>query len=199
MEFRNTTIIGVSLPDRSVQKGGYHLHAEIIIIERLHDRLHPLIYQLRKESTPFVLSEQIEGLIHLPEGAFMMMGEVSAIDKQHKTIHLTNGNTVSYKYLVISSEMHRPTFGGANQRTCSQALDTLIEALNIHKNLPQKVQFTDFYHNRLKNDVQHKILTDQDKVIWDEIRNLVTQKVEVQQLDTNAFYGETKRLSELQL
>lgn len=202
MEFRNTTIIGVSLPDRSSQGGGGHLYAEIIIIERGYHQLRPLLYQLKRESTPYALSQQVDGLVHLPEGAFMMVGEVAAIDKMKKIIHLTNGSTVSYKYLVVTSEMNKPSLGAQDHDTCSQALETLIEALNIHHSLPEgiKTHFTQFYHGHLKNDFKHKILTEQDKAAWNEICKIATGKMSHQLPEQDsAFYKETNRLSELQL
>ncbi len=102
------------------------IFAEIVLIDRTHPAVQPLLYQLNSDSPSHDISHFQNHLISLTRDAFQEVGPVDSIDRKHKQILLANKNTVNYKYLIIAS---------GNNNTLSSGLQTLIDALKV-KSLP---------------------------------------------------------------
>jgi NADH dehydrogenase FAD-containing subunit len=110
--------------------------AEVIIIDKTHSTLHPLIYQLKDGVVP--TNHQIlywkSGAITLPDEAFVLVGEALIIDKQKKQIQLTNNNTIAYNYLIIASGT-KPEFSFESKKFLA-AIQTLIDAIRVKQKIP---------------------------------------------------------------
>ena len=137
MEISKTSNISVDYKDRRAPPSWQtHLVADIILIDKTNNALHPTIYQLKDTVVPS--NHQIlywkSGAINIPQEAFVLIGEAVTIDKKKKQILLTNNNVISYKYLIITSGSER-IFSFRNERFTA-ALQALIDALRIKPKIP---------------------------------------------------------------
>jgi hypothetical protein len=101
--------------------------AEIVLIDRTHPAVQPLLYQLNHET---ILPEDLpglrDGLVSMARDSFKEVGPVLSIDRKNKQILLENQCVMTYKYLIIASGAHQTMTGG---------LQTLFDALKF-KTLP---------------------------------------------------------------
>lgn len=137
MDLSKALNISVDYKDiRSPPNWEQRLFAEVILIDKTHDALHPMIYQLKDNATP-----SFEHILHwknepisLPSEAFILLGEAVAIDRKNKQILLTNKNTIAYNYLIIASGSN-PVFTFENEKFMA-AFQALVEALRIKDKIP---------------------------------------------------------------
>lgn len=130
MDMKNI-VMGVGLDGRFQGSSREDVHAEVVFIDQTRGPMYSVLYQLRRE---FVSEKDFESneptVIQLPQGAVMMMGEVSMIDRKNKIIYLSNNNTVRYNHLVIATGIRE------KDEQFTAALHSLLEAIRIRRKLP---------------------------------------------------------------
>jgi NADH dehydrogenase FAD-containing subunit len=107
-----------------------HTFSEIVFIDKSNETL----YQTRKDISTDLLIES-PNYASFPENPFILVGEVSAIDKQKKVIFLKDNNTISYKYLITATGL-REGLNPYQNDDFKRALQTLIDALRVQQKLP---------------------------------------------------------------
>ena len=134
MDLSKVYIIGAEFKDLNSTRSTQHFYAEVILIDRSLPEAKPTLYQLTPEPN---LQEDLkaikQGIITLSEDAFVTVGEVKQINKATKTIILTNGNTVTYKYLILANRNPNTSL---KQDEFLSSLNTLFYALLLSKTLP---------------------------------------------------------------
>jgi hypothetical protein len=112
------------------------IFAEVVLIDKTHDTLHPLVYELKHSMLPLDLDPSgWNAVIHkLPRDAFVCLGQATTLDKQKKQILLSAGNTVSYNYLIIvaGSKSTSPE----SEDEFSRGVQTLVGALRVKRKMP---------------------------------------------------------------
>lgn len=134
MNFNNTLIISTEFKELKFKDASQHFFAEIVLIDRTHSCVDPLLYQVKKDQMPDEedISALKYGILTLQNDPFIMMGEIDSIDKHNKQISLKNGNIITYKYLIINS-------GSGHENEFTAALNTLFYALLLSKKIPATI------------------------------------------------------------
>lgn len=137
MEISKTLGINADYKDkRAPPSWQTRFFAEIILIDKTHSALHPLIYQLKDDVVP--TNHQMlywkSGAITLPDEAFVLVGEALTINKKKKQVLLTNNNTIGYNYLIIASGA-KPVFSFESQKFLA-AIQALIDAIRVKQKIP---------------------------------------------------------------
>lgn len=127
-----TVIIGVSYKDMDKSQ---HFFAEVVLLDKTQEALNPLLYQLKKEAIcgNDDLASIPKEFVNIQQDAFMMVGEVVGFDKKKKFITLSNGNTVSYNYLIVAANPQSSYTEVELNREFSDGLQSLIDALRVKK------------------------------------------------------------------
>lgn len=151
MEISKTLGINADYRDRKTPASWQtRLFAEVILIDKTHDALHPLIYQLKDGVVP--TSHQIlywkSGAITLPDEAFVLVGEAHTIDRKNKQILLTNHNTIAYNYMIIASGK-KPVFSFESEKFLA-AIQALIDALRVKQKIPSSFAKCIPAHTKIK-------------------------------------------------
>ncbi len=118
------------------------IFAEVVFLDKTHASAKPRLYQLKDSA----LSDSPPPLINsnafsFSGEAFVLLGEMTTIDKKKKQIQLSNKNTVSYQYLVIVSgskpilTFQEPEF--------AVGLQTLVDALRVKTKIPPSFPMLD--------------------------------------------------------
>lgn len=123
--------------------------AEVILIDRTHDALQPMIYQLKDNVKP--THEEIfrwrSDHSFIPEEAFILIGEAISIDRKKKQILLKNKTTIRYNYMIIASGSN-PVFTFQDEKFLA-AFHALIEALRIKDKIPSSFAMIEPQLNQL--------------------------------------------------
>lgn len=112
------------------------LFAEVVLVDKTHDALHPMIYQLRDGivPTPHQILYWKSGAVTLPNEAFILVGEALMIDKKKKQIQLANDNTIAYNYLIVAFGS-KSIFSFESKKFLS-AIQALIDAIRVKQKIP---------------------------------------------------------------
>jgi len=144
MDFYNSSIIGVSLPDQPHQpEEERYLHADFVVIVKDSQGVSPLLYQLKEEEKAYVQSP----VFHLSQEAFMMLGGVIAVDRKRKEITFSNTNheppircVIAYNHLVVVSDAKQALSYNQVDQFCV-ALQAIRQAEETRKLSPiQQIQ-----------------------------------------------------------
>ncbi|MGV1914565.1 NAD(P)/FAD-dependent oxidoreductase [uncultured Agrobacterium sp.] len=107
-----------------------------LIDRRNHHLFQPLLYQVA--TTALATSEIAWPIRHLfrdrPEVS-TMLAEVSGVDRTNRTVHLTNGDRVSFDTLVLATGARHAYFGNDAWEKYAPGLKTLEDATTIRRRL----------------------------------------------------------------
>lgn len=146
MDLPKLVIVGTGLEDLKAASPPYHLFVETLLIDRSdHEHLHPMVYQVSQ--TPIdeaLFSPSIHQFLDMQQDAFILMGHVVAIDKKRKQITLSEGHTITYKYLVTVSGTGEPSLSNDHVKHFTPGVQALVEALKIHHRFLKSLQSNAF-------------------------------------------------------
>lgn len=187
-DFPKSSISNINLSERNNFSRGIESFAEIVLIDKQSNQVHPTLYQLRKESIPQIIQDAPSTFTDLPKNAFLLVGDVTAIDKANRLIFLTNGDSVNYKYLVIIKE--NQSKGKGNDHLYNEAFKTLIEAISI-----RAVAHSSTLSNN-PNVIEEKralsLLQEEDLVLLTLLQTVATRRLnEKKPTLTESFYHGT--------
>lgn len=174
-------ILGVDLRRLERPDSSEHLFAKIILIDKSHDILKPLLYQWEGEDnllSPFTL---------IDPSAFVMKGSILHRDEEKKLIYLTNHVTISYEHAIIFNS----SYGTPDYGELTTAVRTLVEAIKIRSQIPQHLNLPQMEHlaftqqkkvrpslekpkQALPLNVQNFLKKDQNRVVEQAIDNLLS-------------------------
>ncbi|MGA8165388.1 MAG: hypothetical protein WB791_10305 [Waddliaceae bacterium] len=116
-----------------------HLFVDIVMIDKSHELLNPLLYQIR-------LVDQHAFSPHA-WNSFSLLGEVLFIDKERKCIDVANGISVTYRHLIVASGL-----GIHDGHGLSEGLHALFKALRVRKNVSYSLSFPNISYSRFQQE-----------------------------------------------
>lgn len=121
---------------QAVKKLSKNKKLKISLIDRTnHHLFQPLLYQVATAVlSPADIAIPSRSLTDYMENVTVIMDEVTAIDKENKTVILGN-RKMSYDYLIIAAGSHTGYFGHNEWKHFSSGLKNLTDALEIRKRL----------------------------------------------------------------
>lgn len=101
-----------------------------------HHLFQPLLYQVASASlSPGDIAVPIREILANYQNITVWMGSVERIDKDARTIHLQNGDTLSYDYLIVAVGASHSYFGKEEWAQYAPGLKTLSDALKIREKI----------------------------------------------------------------
>lgn len=191
MNFHNTLIISPEFKELNFKDSSQHFFAEVVLIDRTHLGIDPLLYQVKKEHMPDddnILALK-HGILTLQNDPLIMMGEVVVLNRKQKQISLKNGNIITYRYLIINS--------GSQDNEFAAALNVLFHALLLSKKIPTAI-------SNLQSKVEESNINARalfsEPLSADVIEKIVRQKLSETDLQSPTNLINTiKKFSEVQL
>lgn len=110
-----------------------HADADITLIDRRNFHLfQPLLYQVATGGlSPANIAAPLRAILKEQKNTNVILGEVTAIDVGSKTIHLEDGSTHSYDYLVVATGSSHNYFGKDEWALHAPGLKTVEDATRI--------------------------------------------------------------------
>jgi NADH dehydrogenase len=101
-----------------------------------HHLFQPLLYQVASAAlSPGDIAVPIREILSPYDNITVIMGEVTAIDKENRHIVLRNGDQVSYEYLLVALGARHSYFGNDAWEKFAPGLKTLPDALKIREKI----------------------------------------------------------------
>lgn len=135
--YQRIVVIGAGLEQVVSSGPPYHLFMETVLLDQTHGaQRHPLLFQVSQHPiSEAMISTSIEQYLSMQRDAFILLGAVMEIDRKARMIHLMDGHTLSYKYLITVSG-NSPVLDRFDQaREFAPGVQTLVDALKIHEGL----------------------------------------------------------------
>lgn len=110
---------------------------EITLIDKTnHHLFQPLLYQVATAAlAPGDIAVPARAIFNRDKNVHVLMGEVIRVDKYARQVHLENGQTLSYDYLILAPGARHSYFGNDAWEKRAPGLKTLSDALSIRENI----------------------------------------------------------------
>jgi NADH:ubiquinone reductase (H+-translocating) len=130
-------IIGGGFGGINAAKSLSNADVEIILIDRTnHHLFQPLLYQVATAAlSPGNIAFPIRAILRKQKNATVIMGEVTAIEKENKCIVMRDGEHFNYDYLILAPGARHSYFGNDQWEPYAPGLKSLSDAINIRENV----------------------------------------------------------------
>ncbi|MBL8300048.1 MAG: NAD(P)/FAD-dependent oxidoreductase [Rhodanobacteraceae bacterium] len=107
----------------------------VTLIDRVnHHLFQPLLYQVATAGLSMPdIAAPLRHILRRQNNATVLLGEVTTIDRNSRRLHCTNGNELSYDYLIVASGARHAYFGHDDWAAHAPGLKTLDDALLIRR------------------------------------------------------------------
>src|SRR6516164_8548523 len=124
---RHVVIIGAGFGGLSAAKQLAKALFNVTIIDRHnHHVFQPLLYQVATAGlSPGDIASPIRWILRRQKNAQVWLGEATRIDAPQRCIHLSDGASVPYDYLIVASGSTHAYFGHDEWRSFAPGLKTL--------------------------------------------------------------------------
>lgn len=134
---KNVVIVGGGFAGISVAKKLAGTSFNITIIDKTnHHLFQPLLYQVATAAlSPGDIAMPIRAIFTKQKNVNVVLGEVTSIDKESRRIHLQNGSSLPFHYLVLAPGAQYNYFGNENWKEHAPGLKSLSDALDIRERI----------------------------------------------------------------
>ena len=108
---------------------------EVFVIDRTnHHLFQPLLYQVAAAAlSPGDIARPIREVLRHQRNATVLLGEVTGIHKQDRTVELRDGERIAYDYLVVATGARHHYFGHPDWERHAPGIKTLRDAIRIRE------------------------------------------------------------------
>lgn len=130
-------ILGGGFAGINAAKGLGNTKTDVWLIDKTnHHLFQPLLYQVASASlSPGDIAVPIREILSSCENITVLMGEVTAIDKENQEIVLQNGDRIGYEYLIVALGARHSYFGKDEWEPFAPGLKTLADALKVRQRI----------------------------------------------------------------
>ena len=130
-------IVGGGFAGLNVAKSLKKAPVEILLIDRTnHHLFQPLLYQVATAAlSPGEIAYPIREIFSKQKNTMTVMGEVTEIDKEKKSLTLANGDVINYDFLVLAVGARHSYFGNDKWEPFAPGLKTISDALSIREKI----------------------------------------------------------------
>src|SRR3712207_5415632 len=107
------------------------------MLDRLnHHLFQPLLYQVATAAlSPGDIAEPLRAILRRYRNIEVLLGEVTSIDVQARTVALKDGAVFSYDYLIVATGTRHSYFGHPEWEPYAPGLKSLPDALEIRRRI----------------------------------------------------------------
>ncbi len=112
-------------------------NVEITLIDKTnHHLFQPLLYQVATAAlAPGDIAIPARSIFNKDDNVHVLMGEVIKVDKSGRSVHLENGQVLTYDYLILAPGIRHSYFSNEEWEEYAPGLKTLSDALNIRERI----------------------------------------------------------------
>jgi NADH dehydrogenase len=128
-------IVGGGFAGLYTALGLKHVEADVTIVDRHNYHLfQPLLYQVAMAGlNPSDIAAPIRSIVRRQKNVSVILGEVTSIDAAQKRVHLADGESLAYDFLVLATGATHSYFGHDEWERVAPGLKTIDDALEIRR------------------------------------------------------------------
>lgn len=110
-------------------------HVRVTLVDRLNYHLfQPLLYQVATAAlSPGDIAEPLRAILRKYSNVQVLLGEVTTIDPEQRTVSLSDGAQLPYDYLVLATGARHSYFNHPEWETLAPGLKSLADALEMRR------------------------------------------------------------------
>jgi NADH dehydrogenase len=130
-------VVGGGFGGLAAARGLARADVEVTVVDRRnHHLFQPLLYQVATAGlTPADIAEPIRSILESQRNARVLLGEVVGVDTRDRRVHLGDGGSISYDYLVVATGTRHSYFGHDGWEEFAPGLKTVEDALEIRRRI----------------------------------------------------------------
>lgn len=199
LNLSKTLNVGAEYRGRGTPNWETRLLVDVAFIDKTQVGVKPFVYQLHDSvlaTNADTVSLNASYAPFSPE-SFILLGEMSEVDKKNKQIFLSNKNVVSYQYLIVVTG----TKSSLSHTEFSAGLHALIEALRVKPKINDSFSIPPILSSFVNNHKRSVDMLEKKALHSSEIEKLVHTYISSSQNEGFSFSFSTnqKRLYEIQL
>jgi NADH dehydrogenase len=99
-----------------------------------HHLFQPMLYQVATAGlNPSDIASPIRSILRRSKNTEVLLAEVDAVDPNARRVHLTDGDALTYDYLIVATGAHHSYFGHDEWEPLAPGLKSLEDALEIRR------------------------------------------------------------------
>jgi NADH dehydrogenase len=99
-----------------------------------HHLFQPMLYQVATAGlNPSDIASPIRSILRRSKNTEVLLAEVDAVDPKARRVHLTDGDALTYDYLIVATGAHHSYFGHDEWEPLAPGLKSLEDALEIRQ------------------------------------------------------------------
>jgi len=133
----NVVIVGGGFAGLNAAKGLAEAAVNITVIDRHNYHLFaPLLYQVATaQLSPANIAQPIRGILRKQKNVKVVLGEVTGIDSDAKSVTLDNGREIPYDYLIVAVGATHSYFGRDEWASVAPGLKTIDDATKLRRKI----------------------------------------------------------------
>ena len=134
---KHIVIVGAGFGGINVAKALAKTDYRITIVDKSnHHLFQPLLYQVATAAlSPGDIAVPIRSVFTKQKNVNVILGEVTDINKNEKKVHLSDGEMLTYDYLVLATGAQYNYFGNDSWKENAPGLKSLKDALSIRERI----------------------------------------------------------------
>ncbi len=105
-----------------------------VVDRRNHHLFQPLVYQVATAALdPSDVAAPIRGILRRAENTDVVLGEVTAIDRASRRLHLADGTSIDYDHLIVAAGAQDNYFGHADWPEYAPGMKSIEDALEVRR------------------------------------------------------------------
>jgi NADH:ubiquinone reductase (H+-translocating) len=135
MGYTKVVIIGGGFGGLNAAKALKKAKLDILVIDKTnHHLFQPLLYEVATAAlSPGEIATPLREVLRDQMNTSVIMGEVVSIEKSAKQLTLSNGDVISYDYLIVATGARHSYFGNDQWEQFAPGLKTLNDAIKIRE------------------------------------------------------------------
>jgi NADH dehydrogenase len=107
-----------------------------LVDRRNHHLFAPLLYQVATaQLSPADIAQPIRGILRRQQNLTVLLGEVTGVDVEGKSVQLADGATLAYDYLIVAAGATHSYFGNDQWAPLAPGLKSIEDALTIRRRI----------------------------------------------------------------
>ena len=134
---KNVVIVGGGFAGISAAKKLANTSYKITIVDKTnHHLFQPLLYQVATAAlSPGDIAMPIRAIFSKQKNIQVVLGEVTEVDKEENRIHLNNGSSLPFHYLILAPGAQYNYFGNEKWKKHAPGLKSISDALEIRERI----------------------------------------------------------------
>jgi NADH dehydrogenase len=131
----HVVILGAGFAGLYAAKALRSAPVQVTVVDRKnHHLFQPMLYQVATAAlSPSDIASPIRSVLRKQRNTEVLLAEVASVDTSARQVHLGDGATLSYDYLIVGTGAHHSYFGHEEWEALAPGLKSLEDALEIRR------------------------------------------------------------------